>query len=84
MDKRNLKWITWIFAIATVLVVAIMLASTLQRDVHITLPASQQGTGESQGNAESDAPAALGPEGTGMEQSLRILYHLPVEYGQVP
>lgn len=51
MDKRNLRWITWVFAVATVLIVALMLTRTLQRSVHITLPSPQSGTSESEKNA---------------------------------
>lgn len=51
MDKRNLKWITWVFAVATVLIVALMLTRTLQRSVQVTLPSPQSGTSESEKNA---------------------------------
>lgn len=57
MDKRNLKWITWGFALVTVLIVALMLANTLRRSVHITLPPPQSSTEESQGNAEANRDA---------------------------
>lgn len=54
MDKRNLKWITWGFALITVLVVALMLTRTLRRSVHITLPAPQSSVEDSQNNGESN------------------------------
>lgn len=57
MDKRNLKWITWGFALVTVLIVALMLANTLRRSVHITLPLPQSSAEESQGNAEANRDA---------------------------
>lgn len=38
MDRRNLKWITWGFVAATVLIVALMLGNTLRRTSYITLP----------------------------------------------
>lgn len=53
MDRKNLKWMTWGFAVATVLVVALMLTTTLQRSVHITLPAP----------ADSSSGVQTDPEG---------------------
>lgn len=52
MDKRNLKGITWVFAVATVLIVALMLTSTLQRSVHITLPSPDQSGSEAPSGEE--------------------------------
>ena len=39
MDRGNLKKITWIFVVLTVLAVALMLNGTLRHSSHITLPA---------------------------------------------
>ena len=58
MDKGKLKWITWGFAVATVLVVGIMLAHTLQRSVHITLPAPAVSGSETPSGTEEN-PSAL-------------------------
>ena len=55
MDRRNLKKITWIFVVLTVLIVALMLNGTLRRTSRITLPVP----GESD-KAQSDAPNASG------------------------
>lgn len=41
MDKRNLKWITWIFVGATILIVALVLGRTLRRTSHVTLPPAE-------------------------------------------
>lgn len=41
MDKRNLKWITWIFVGVTILIVALVLGSTLRRTSHVTLPQTE-------------------------------------------
>ena len=57
MDKRNLKWITWAFAVATVVIVALMLTQTLQRSVHITLPAPSASGSEVQTEAEANRSA---------------------------
>lgn len=57
MDKRNLKWITWAFAVATVLIVALMLTHTLQRSVHITLPAPSASGSDIQTEAEANRSA---------------------------
>ena len=57
MDKKNLKWITWVFAVATVLIVALMLAHTLQRSVHITLPAPSSSTSDGQTDPEGNRSA---------------------------
>ena len=57
MDKRNLKWITWAFAVATVLIVALMLTHTLQRSVHITLPAPSSSTSDVQTDPEGNRSA---------------------------
>ena len=57
MDRRNLKWITWVFAVATVLIVALMLTRTLQRSVHITLPPPQRGAASSESSGTSTADA---------------------------
>ena len=46
MDRRNLKWITWIFVGATILVVALVLGSTLRRTSHVTLPQAEIGSGQ--------------------------------------
>ena len=46
MDKRNLKWITWIFVGATILIVALVLGSTLRRTSHVTLPQTETGSGQ--------------------------------------
>lgn len=53
MDRRNLKKITWIFVVLTVLIVALMLNGTLRRTSHITLPVPGESSGET-----SDAPNA--------------------------
>lgn len=55
MDRRNLNWITWCFLVVTVLIVALMLASTLRRTTHITLPE----TGETPGYT-TDMPNVSG------------------------
>lgn len=55
MDRRNLKKITWIFVVLTVLIVALMLNGTLRRTSHITLPVPGADSGEM-----SDAPDASG------------------------
>lgn len=57
MDKRSLKWITWAFAVTTVLIVALMLTRTLQRSVHITLPPPQSGAASSESSGISNADA---------------------------
>ena len=57
MDKRNLKWITWAFAVATVLIVALMLTHTLQRSVHITLPAPSSASSDVQTDPEGNRSA---------------------------
>lgn len=46
MDRRNLKWITWCFLAITVLTVALMLAGTLRRTTHITLPETGSMSGQ--------------------------------------
>lgn len=57
MDKRNLKWITWGFAVATVLIVALMLVNALQRSVHITLPAPQSSASSSGSGPDTEVGA---------------------------
>ena len=57
MDKRILKWITWAFAVATVLIVALMLTHTLQRSVHITLPAPSSASSDVQTDPEGNRSA---------------------------
>ena len=57
MDKGKLKWITWGFALATVLIVALMLSNTLRRSVHITLPPPQGSAGDQQSGAEANRDA---------------------------
>lgn len=57
MDKGKLKWITWAFALATVLIVALMLANTLRRSVHITLPPPQSSAEDPSGDAEANRDA---------------------------
>ena len=46
MDRRNLKWITWIFVGATILIVALVLGGTLRRTSHVTLPQTEVGSGQ--------------------------------------
>ena len=57
MDKRNLKGITWVFAVATVLIVALMLSRTLKRTTHITLPPPAAASSEIQSGAEANRDA---------------------------
>lgn len=66
MDKRRLNRITWGFVALTVLVVALMLASSLRRTSHITLPesstAADQLTEDEDPNADMPTVVAVTPE----------------------
>lgn len=55
MDKRRLNWVTWSFVGLTVLVLALMLASTLRRPEEIVLPSSEASQEEGSGQMDSDA-----------------------------
>ena len=57
MDKRNLKWITWSFVTVTVLIVGLMLANTLNRPGHITLPDTTTTPEQSTGDSSTDGDA---------------------------
>lgn len=55
MEKRNLRWITWGVIVLTVLTVVLMLSGTLHRTSHITLPAPDTFTEQTE-----EDPAAAG------------------------
>lgn len=57
MERGKLKWITWGFAVATVLIVALMLAHTLRRTTHITLPPPMADSSDVQSGAEANRNA---------------------------
>lgn len=57
MDRGKLKWITWGFAVATVLIVALMLTQTLKRTTYITLPPPADSAGDIQSGAETNRSA---------------------------
>lgn len=54
MDKRRLNWVTWSFVGLTVLVLALMLASTLRRPEEIVLPSSDASQEDGSGQMDSD------------------------------
>lgn len=57
MDRGKLKWITWGFAVATVLIVALMLMYTLKRTTYITLPPPVGSSAGIQSGAEANRDA---------------------------
>ena len=57
MDRGRLKWITWGFAVATVLIVALMLMHTLKRTTYITLPPPAGSSSGVQSGAEANRDA---------------------------
>lgn len=66
MDKRNLRRITWGFAVLAVLVVALMLISSLSRTSRITLPessvSSEQQTEENQAGTNMPTVVEVTPQ----------------------
>lgn len=57
-SRWKLNWVTWGFVVLVVLVVGLMMSGSLRRSSHITLPAPDEGVGQT---PEENPNAASGP-----------------------
>ena len=55
MNEKKRNWITWAFVAATIVIVALMLLSTLQRPSRIRLPATDTAPGQTSGEVETES-----------------------------